>query len=144
MEKTKTETKTKTFYAARLNQNLGKYLAFTNIKNTPATASQAILDYAVFFETEDLATSAIEAYLNSPNCKMAKENNKFISVVPIKFEYDFKTFPFSSYYKMIDTTGLKDAKNNCISGVHLEYNGFFGRCFICTRAYSCLASTKRT
>ena len=133
----------KTFYVARLNKNMGKYLAFTNTKNTPATASQAALDYAIFFETEDLATSAVEAYLNSPNCKMSKENTKFISVVPVDFECDFKTFPFSSYYVMKDTSELKNADNNRISSVFIKYEGFEGRGFICTKAYKDLIASKK-
>ena len=49
----------KTFYAAKLNKSMDKYLAFTNTKNVPATASQDSLDYAIFFETEDRAASAV-------------------------------------------------------------------------------------
>ena len=126
---------TKTLYAAKLNKNLSKYLAFTNTKNTPATASQDILDYAIFFETEDRAASAVEAYLNSPVCKMSIENRKFISVVGYEFSYDFNKFPMTTNYHMVDTTVLKDSNNYTFIPVYIEYGDFSGTGFISFNAY---------
>lgn len=134
---------TKTFYAAKLNKSMGKYLAFTNTKNSPATASQDVLDYAIFFETEDRATSAVEAYLNSPVCKMSKENKKFISIEPFDFEYEFNVFPMTDKYIMLDTTKLKDSKNYVFNSFHIEYGNFSGRGYICAKAYKKLLDSKK-
>ena len=131
----------KTFYAAKLNKSMDKYLAFTNTKNVPATASQDSLDYAIFFETEDRAASAVEAYLTSPVCKMSKENRKFITIEAFEFNYGFDKLPMTDKYTMIDTAGLKDKDNCVISSVHIEYNGFSGRGFASRKAYAKLLNT---
>lgn len=130
---------TKTFYAAKLNKSMNKYLAVTNINNVPTTASQDALDYAIFFETEDQAASAIEAYLNHPSCKMSKENRKFISVEPFEFEFVLTRFPFTNQFTIVDSSGLKDSTNFIFKGVTLEYGDFTGHVYICSKAYKELA-----
>lgn len=113
----------KTFYCVKLNQKAGRYLSAANIKQRPATLSQSDFDYALFFETEDLAASAIEAYLSSPNCKMLKSNSKFISVEPYEFDYDMITFPFTNKFIMVNTDQLK-ASNGVFRSVYLKYGEF--------------------
>lgn len=129
---------TRTLYAAKLNKNLSRYLAFTNINNRPATASQDFLDFAIFFDSEDRAASAVEAYLNSPICKMSKENVKFITIEPFDFDCEFDTFPMTNRYVMLNTINLVDSKNYVFNRVYLEYEGFKGFGYMCTRAYRTL------
>ena len=113
----------KTFYCVKLNQKAGRYLSAANIKQRPATLTQSDFDYALFFESEDLAASAVNAYLSSPNCKMLKSNVKFISVEPVEFEFETIQFPFTNKFKLINTEYLK-ASNNVFRSVYLKYGEF--------------------
>lgn len=113
----------KTFYCVKLNQKAGRYLSAANIKQRPATLAQSDFDYALFFESEDLAASAVNAYLSSPNCKMLKSNVKFISVEPVEFEFETIQFPFTNKFKLINTEYLK-ASNNIFRSVYLKYGEF--------------------
>ena len=113
----------KTFYCVKLNQKAGRYLSAANIKQRPATLAQSDFDYALFFESEDLAASAVNAYLSSPNCKMLKSNAKFISVEPVEFEFETVQFPFTNKFKLINTEYLK-ASNNVFRSVYLKYGEF--------------------
>ena len=113
----------KTFYCVKLNQKAGRYLSAANIKQRPATLAQSDFDYALFFESEDLAASAVNAYLSSPNCKMLKSNVKFISVEPVEFEFETVQFPFTNKFKLINTEYLK-ASNNVFRSVYLKYGEF--------------------
>lgn len=113
----------KTFYCVKLNQKAGRYLSAANIKQRPATLAQSDFDYALFFESEDLAASAVNAYLSSPNCKMLKSNVKFISVEPVEFEFETIQFPFTNKFKLINTEYLK-ASNNVFRSVYLKYGEF--------------------
>lgn len=113
----------KTFYCVKLNQKAGRYLSAANIKQRPATLAQSDFDYALFFESEDLAASAVNAYLSSPNCKMLKGNAKFISVEPVEFEFETVQFPFTNKFKLINTEYLK-ASNNVFRSVYLKYGEF--------------------
>ena len=113
----------KTFYCVKLNQKAGRYLSAANITQRPATLAQSDFDYALFFESEDLAASAVNAYLSSPNCKMLKGNAKFISVEPVEFEFETVQFPFTNKFKLINTEYLK-ASNNVVRSVYLKYGEF--------------------
>lgn len=133
----------KTLFAVKLNKNLSKFLAFTNINNSPATASQSTLDFAVFFETREDASNAITAYLNSPNCKMSKDNAKFISIESFDFECAIKDFPFSGKYTIIKKESLMHPDQNNFNNVYLEYEDFKCNCYINRAAYRRLFDSKK-
>ena len=132
----------KTFYCVKLNQSAGRYLSAANISKRPATLAQSDFDYALFFETEDLAASAIDAYLSSPNCKMSKDNVKFISVEPFEFDYDNVTFPFTNKFILVKTDKLK-ASNGVFRSVYLKYGEFEHFVLLSTDVYHALTEKEK-
>ena len=133
----------KTFYCVKLNQSAGKYLSAANTSKRPATLAQSGFDYALFFETEDLAASAIDAYLSSPNCKMSKNNQKFITIDAYKFDIEFKAFPFTNkfYIKKQLEDGTWERTGQVFKIVYLNYGNFEHTVFCSTDAY--IALTKK-
>lgn len=132
----------KTFYCVKLNQRDNRYLSAANITQRPATLAQSNFDYALFFESEDLAASAIEAYLSSPNCKMLKGNSKFITVEPYEFDFDMVTFPFTNKFIIVKTDGLK-ASNGVFRSVYLKYGTFEHFVLCSTDVYHALTEKEK-
>lgn len=128
----------KTLYCVKLNQKDNKYLSVANTKNSPATMTQSIFDYAIFFDSTYEANQAIFAYMSNPNCKMASANKKFISIEPFDFEYDFKKYPVTNIFKLNNTDQLKDKQHDIFNLVYLQYGEFKRFVYICTQAYNSL------
>lgn len=126
----------KTLYAIKLNQNLNKYLACTNTTVKPSAFKQDIFDYAILFDFKEDTSDAIEAYMSSPTCKMTKANEKFITIEEVEVEYQFSKFPIIRNYYIKDTSLLNNKDYNVFNRVYIEFNGFKGYAYICTRAYS--------
>ena len=120
----------KTLYVVKLNQNMKKYLTFANTTQRPALASQGNFELSVFFNSEEDAEKAIEAYLSHPFCKMTINNRKFILIEPIEAEYDNEIFPFTQVMQIVNND-----KVYTLVSVYIEYNGFNGFGFICPNSY---------
>lgn len=130
--------KTTTLYCVKLNKKKCKYLSAANISHLPATLTQSDFDNAIFFDSYDTATLAIDAYLNHPDCKMLKENAKFILIEPYTFTLTFNKFPITSKFKLVDTDKLKDKSHDLFISAYLNYGDFSGWCVICPAAYKSL------